>query len=155
MDNSILVDSAAIDTIDNITIQTISPALDSLDFSNSNPKKKEHQDDNIISVGHFGLNHLSVDNRDSHTDSLRLALFDVDLILGTIGRAVIHLDEYRQKVEVDSFIFSTEKSTLGIGNLSLIHKIGRYTYTELQDKRMSWIKIIDAEINVKGMDFNS
>lgn len=155
MENSILVDSANIDTIDTITIQTISPALDSLDFSNSNPKKTEHRVDNIISVGHFGLNHLSVEDRDSHTDSLRLALFDVDLILGTNGRVVIHLDEYRQKVEVDSLTFSTEKSTLGIGNLFLIHKLGRYTYTGLQDKRMSWIEIVDAEINVKGMDFNS
>lgn len=77
------------------------------------------------------------------------------MILGTIGRAVIHLDEYRQKVEVDSLTFSIEKSTLGIGNLFLIHKLGRYTYTGLQDKRMSWIEIVEAQINVKGMDFYS
>lgn len=175
MENSIVVDSA---TIDNIIIKTLTPALDSLQFSAPNPDKKEHRDYKIISVKHFGLNHLSVENRDSHTDSLRLelfdlsmsaagfrlteediqnpeALFDMDMIQGTIAKAQIHFDEYRQKVSVDSLAFSTEDNSMGIGNLSLIHKLDRYTYTGLQDKRVGWLELEEAGIEVKGMDFNS
>ncbi|MDO9552600.1 hypothetical protein [Rhodonellum sp.] len=175
MENSIVVDSA---TIDNITIKTLSPALDSMHFSESKPNRKAHRDYKIISVKHFGLNHLSVENRDSYSDSLRLelfdlsvgasgfrlteeyiqnkeALFDVDMIQGTISKANLHFDEYRQMVIVDSLAFNTEDNTLGIGNFSLIHKLDRYTYTGLQDKRMSWIEIGDTKLKVRGMDFNS
>lgn len=175
MENSIVVDSA---TIDNITLKTLTPALDSIRFSESKPNPKEHRDYKIISVKHFGLNHLSVENRDSHTDSLRLELFDlsvaaagfrlteediqnpvalfnVDMVQGTILKAQIHFDDYHQSVAVDSLAFSTEDNTMGIGNLSLMHKLDRYTYTGLQDKRVSWIEIGDSKIQVKGMDFNS
>lgn len=174
--NTISVDTAV---LDNITIYSSLPPLDSLLNSDADhPKPVENKDYDLITVRHFELNHFSVEAKNFLNDSTRLslqdlsvksdnfritkehlknpkALFQVDHVQGHIGSFELHFDAYRQLVRVTGIDLDTWKGMMRFGSFDLLHKMDKYKYTDQFDYRKGYLTLHEAEVEVKGIDFNA
>jgi hypothetical protein len=175
--NTISVDTAV---LDNITIYSALPPLDSLLSADSEPaiKPSENKDYDLITVGHFELNHFSVEAKNFINDSTRLslqdlsvksdnfritkehlqdpnALFDVDHVEGHIGGFELHFDDYRQFVRVKAIDLDTRKGLMRFGAFDLLHKMDKYQYTGQFEYRKGYLTLQDTEVEVRGIDFGA
>jgi hypothetical protein len=175
--NTISVDTAF---LDNIIIYSALPPLDSLinTETESSDKSVEYKDYDLITVGHFELNHFSVEAKNFINDSTRLslqdlsvksdnfritkehlqdpkALFHVDHVEGHIRGFELHFDDYRQFVRVKSIDLDTRKGLMRFGAFDLLHKMGKYQYTDQFEYRKGYLTLQDTEVEVRGIDFGA
>ncbi|MCL6258895.1 DUF748 domain-containing protein [Aquiflexum sp. TKW24L] len=173
--NTITVDSAL---LDNINIVSSTPPWDSLFNEPKKQKNKNGKDYDLIEVKNFKLNDLSVEIKNNVYDSVRIAmvnmdinakefrltkdnldnpnsLFDVEMIHGSIEKAQIHFDQFRQYTLVEDIDFDTQTKRMTIGSIGLHNKMDRYAYTALFEGRQSWIDISKAKMELSGVNFGS
>lgn len=176
--NTISVDSAF---VDNISVVSSSPPLDSLvngdkERKEEKTEEKKNRDYDAIKVGFFELRDFTVEFKDSTNDSLRMsmvdmdlqafdfklpkeylrdnkALFDVGSVHGTIESAEFHFDQFRQYTKVENIELDTKTGAMTLGYVGLLNKEGKYEYTSQFDQEKSWIEIDNASMELKGVDF--
>ena len=173
--NTITIDSAL---LDNIEIISSSPPWDSLFHEPKKPKEKKGKDYDLIEVKNFRLNDFSVELKTNLYDSVRVslvnmdvnakefrltkedlenpeALFDVEMIHGTIEKAQFHFDKFRQYTLVENIVFDTETKKMTFGYIGLHNKLDRYAYTSLFAERQSWIDISKTKMELAGINFGN
>src|SRR5690606_31523186 len=72
--NTIHLDSAI---LENLTIESITPPIDSLTLKKETRSDREGEDYDQISINRIRVNKASFENRDSYTDSTRLSIVDL------------------------------------------------------------------------------
>jgi hypothetical protein len=173
--NTISVDSAI---LDNIKVISSSPPWDSLFNEPKKPKNKNGKEYDLIEVKNFSLKDFSVQIKNNLYDSVRIslvnmnvnakefrltkedienpkALFDVEMIHGSIEKAQFHFDKFRQSTLVKDIIFDTNTKKMSFGYIGLHNKLDRYAYTSLFPERQSWIDISKTKMELAGVNFGS
>jgi hypothetical protein len=180
LENSIQVDTAL---LHGVSIRSFTPSLDSLiadvqthQAQKKSKKKEESKDYEVIQVDFFELQDLSIRAFNKETDSLRLALVDLDLqihdfqlskedlnnpkslfsvkdIHGTIESIELHVDDYRQYIVSNAIELDTRKQFFTIGYAGLLHKFGKYEFTGLFEERKAWIQLDSLQLELKGFNF--
>jgi hypothetical protein len=173
--NTISVDSAI---LDNIKVISSSPPWDSLFNEPKKPKNKNGKEYDLIEVKNFSLKDFSVQIKNNLYDSVRIslvnmnvnakefrltkedienpkALFDVEMIHGSIEKAQFHFDKFRQSTLVKDIVFDTNTKKMSFGYIGLHNKLDRYAYTSLFPERQSWIDISKTKMELAGVNFGS
>lgn len=173
--NTISVDSAI---LDNIKVISSSPPWDSLFNEPKKPKNKNGKEYDLIEVKNFSLKGFSVQIKNNLYDSVRIslvnmnvnakefrltkedienpkALFDVEMIHGSIEKAQFHFDKFRQSTLVKDIVFDTNTKKMSFGYIGLHNKLDRYAYTSLFPERQSWIDISKTKMELAGVNFGS
>jgi hypothetical protein len=173
--NTISVDSAI---LDNIKVISSSPPWDSLFNEPKKPKNKNGKEYDLIEVKNFSLKDFSVQIKNNLYDSVRVslvnmnvnakefrltkedienpkALFDVEMIHGSIEKAQFHYDKFRQSTLVKDIVFDTKTKKMSFGYIGLHNKLDRYAYTSLFPERQSWIDISKTKMELAGVNFGS
>ena len=173
--NAIRVDSAL---IENVQIESISPPIGELITKSDSQTSPEGKDYNEISVNHIVVNKASFENIDSHSDSVTFeikdlfvfgngfvitkedldspsSLFTIDHIEGSMDRAAVHINEFRNTVDVRDLSFNSAEEKIDIGQVMVDNKLSKYQYTDQFQKETDWIELKQGKISVKGMDFES
>jgi len=171
--NTIRLDSAY---LENMTLESITPPLDSLDLAQDGQPEREGNDYDLIAVNHVRINQLSFDNRDSYTDSTRLSmkdlfvfadnfelskeiladpdgLFKIDHIQGYMAEAAVHFNAYRNSITAENLAFDTGDEQLSVENVVFRNKLGKYEYIRQFSKETNWMEVHQGKLVVRGMDF--
>ncbi len=171
--NTIRLDTAY---LENMTLESITPPLDSLDLAQDGQPKSEGKDYDLISVKHIRMNQLSFDNKDSYTDSIRMSmkdlfvfadnfelskemlddpdgLFKIDQIQGYMAEAAIHFNEYRNSITAENLAFDTKDENLSVENVVFKNKLEKYEYIRQFSVETNWMEVHQGKLEVRGMDF--
>lgn len=171
--NTIRLDTAY---LENMTLESITPPLDSLDLGPDEKRQREGEDYDLIAVKHIRMNQLSFDNKDSYTDSSRLSmkdlfvfadnfelskemlddadgLFKIDQIQGYMALATIHFNQYRNSISAENLSFDTNDEKLSVENVAFKNKLGKYEYIQQFSMETNWMEVHQGKLEVRGMDF--
>lgn len=171
--NTIRLDTAY---LENMTVESITPSLDSLDLGPDKNRQGEGKDYALISVKHIRMNQLSFDNKDSYTDSTRLSmkdlfvfadnfelteemladpdgLFKIDQIQGYMAETAIHFNQYRNSITAYNLAFDTNDEKLSVENVVFNNKLGKYEYIRQFSEETNWTEVHQGKLEVRGMDF--
>ena len=173
--NSISVDSAL---IENAQIESISPPFGELASKTEARNNPEGKDYNQISANHLMVNKASFDNKDSYSDSVMLtikdlfvsgsgfvitkedlespsSLFTINHIEGYMDHAAVHINEFRNTVDVRDLSFNSAEKRIDIDQVMFDNKLSKSQYIDQFQKEIDWIELQQGKVSVKGMDFGS
>lgn len=173
--NSVSLDSAL---IENMQIESISPPLQELVSKKEPTSDVKGTDYNEVSANHIMVNKASFENKDSYSDSTTLAIrdlfvvgngfvitkkhletpssfFKIDHIEGYLDQAAVHINEFRNAVEVKDLSFNSAEQRIEVDLVTVDNKLSRYQYIDQFQKETDWIELKQGSISVKGMDFES
>ncbi|HLW20461.1 MAG TPA: hypothetical protein VKX33_09060 [Cyclobacteriaceae bacterium] len=173
--NSIHLDSAV---IANLTIESITPPLDSLTIKKETRSDRQGEDYDEISIDRIRVNKASFENRDSYTDSTRLAivdlfvsgddfvlskadledpdaLFQVSNVEGYMDQAVVHMNDFRNAIYTKNFSFNTTDEKAEIAQIRMVNKLEPYDYAQQFRYETDWIELENGSLIFDQLDFLS
>ena len=173
--NSIHLDSAV---IANLTIESITPPLDSLTTKKETRSDRQGEDYDEISIDRIRVNKASFENRDSYTDSTRLAivdlfvsgddfvlskadledpdaLFQVSNVEGYMDQAVVHMNDFRNAIYTKNFSFNTTDKKAEIAQIRMVNKLEPYDYAQQFRYETDWIELENGSLIFDQLDFLS
>jgi len=173
--NSIHLDSAV---IANLTIESITPPLDSLTIKKETRSDRQGEDYDEISIDRIRVNKASFENRDSYTDSTRLAivdlfvsgddfvlskadledpdaLFQVSNVEGYMDQAVVHMNDFRNAIYTKNFSFNTTDKKAEIAQIRMVNKLEPYDYAQQFRYETDWIELENGSLIFDQLDFLS
>ncbi len=174
INNTISIDSANLETLQ---VKSITPPIDSLNLE-VRQEKTAKKDYDLIAAKTISLKDFNLENKDLHTDSVRLSiknlslwaeefnftkedisnpnsLFSVGLVHGEIDGVSMHFDQFRQTAQIKKLAFDTRDKGLSIGNFSLINKLEKFPYTKAFKLRKPWLQVNDGILDISGMNFDA
>jgi len=173
--NTIHLDSAF---LDNLTIESITPPIDSLTLKKGTRSDRDGEDYDKISINRIRVNKASFENRDSYTDSTRLsisdlfvfgddfvlskedladpdALFKVSNVEGYMDQAVIHINDFRNAIYTKDLSFNTTDKKAEIGQIRMVNKLEPYEYARQFRYETDWIELQNGTLLFEDLDFLS
>jgi hypothetical protein len=143
-----------------------------------NGTESEGKNYKLIQLNHFRVNKASFENRDSKTDSTRLAItdlfvfadnfslsdddieskeaiFSVNSIEGYLGEVQLHVNDYINIVTANDMSFNTSEQKLIIEKAAFQNKLRKYEYINRFQKETNWMELNNARLELSGMDFQA
>src|SRR5690554_538892 len=159
-------------------IESISPPLQELVSKTDPTPDAKGTDYNEVAANHIIVNKASFENKESYSDSTTLAIrdlfvvgdgfvitkkhldnpssfFKIDHIEGYMDHAAVHINEFRNAVEVNDLSFNSTEKRIEIDLVTVDNKLSRYQYIAQFQKETDWIELQQGSIAVNGMDFES